>query len=118
MLRADIQFETVLAGVAGPGDDGRKTCDCALEVGCVIAGGDLVLRRQFLKDGLCLRALQCQLGDGLGNVLDLHVPLDLRFDPGKVLVLVGRVDHDEIIILLHLVDDQIVHHAAFRIAHR
>src|SRR5581483_9927347 len=65
-------FISQVAGIAGTGNVDRHTGDLAARDPEILEIGDVGLRHGFeqLRGG---RALQCERGDFLGNVFDLHV---------------------------------------------
>ncbi len=67
-----------------------------------------------LEDLLGQRALEGQLGVGVALVLDLdREALGVAGDPGEVLVVVGRVDDEEIFLRAHAVDEHVVDEGRF-----
>lgn len=52
------------------------------------------------------------------HVRQLAVPLDVALHPGVILVLRRGVNHDEVVLVGHLVDDEVIHNAALVVTHR
>ena len=70
---------------------------------------------QGLEDRLGQRPLEGELGVDVALVLDLDVEaLGVAGDPGEVLVVVGRVDHEEVLLRTHAVDQHVVDEGRLR----
>ncbi len=112
----NVELESVLAGVARAGDDCRRTHNVALDEAVVLELAQ-VLRCEWLEDFLRQRSLKGQLGEIFRQVDDVGA-VKIRSELGEVgdiLVPVGGVDHQQKLVVGHLVDEGVVDKGAFGI---
>ena len=114
---ASVYLETVLAGVAGAADDDVLALNMeGLEV---VESDALQVETHDALEGLfSLRALHSDLAVVGAFVSDGHViALGVALDPSDILVDVGSVDYEEVLVVVHLVDEQVIYSAAVFVAH-
>ena len=111
LLGRDVDFETVLAGVAGARDAGGRAGDFAVgEV--VILDRREIGAGQLLQSRWRLGPLNRQLRVTIACKLHFGVSLVQRGDVLEILILIGGVDAEEVVIVGHFVDQDVVDESA------
>ena len=117
VCRHAVELVAKLARVAGTRDHAVDAGNLHVTHGRVVA-----LRKPFHiaelgQHVLGERALQRQLGDAVRQVLELRARQQVGLHVGHVLLAVGGIDHDEVLLVTKLVDDEVVDAAAMLVAH-
>ena len=118
-VRRNVDFESVFAGVAGAGDQEyfsvRRPCPRRPNKTSPLRDR----RRSASAASSRLRALDRDLGEVVGQILDLAIELaGVVAHPVEIFFAGAGVDHQQIFILAQACDNHVVHECSLRIEQR
>ena len=117
VCRCAIDLITELTGVAGAGNQTFLPRHGALGHKGIILGGQGALVGQLADDVQGFGALEGYLGHIVGNVFEFHIAEEMVTDPFHILCMVGRINHQQDMLFIHLINQQVIHGGAVFIAH-
>ena len=108
-----VDFEAVLAGIAGATDDDVAHDLCRIELQFLACES-----KHFLHYALCLGALHGELSVVVALVVQVDVEaFGVLLHPGYVLVDVGCIDDEKEVVLAHFIDEQVIDCSAVGVEH-